>query len=161
MKHIKEKFLIFFWKSFVQETSLQREREKVDLYSGPVAGRRVSVRAVTGVPQTTFKAFDPRFAVVSSLLRLAWALEEGRPWRIWFWCKGAVVVRKAWWSSLCGYLVLSPGGGGSVSSVDAGSCPREVEATFSSAVVGLDYGGEGVSCLASPSAGSLAPFLRV
>nr|VDD28648.1 unnamed protein product [Brassica oleracea] len=43
--------------------------------------------------------------------------------------------------AFCGFLVLSPGGGGSVSSVDAGSGPREVEATFSSAVVGLDSGG--------------------
>ncbi|WZY72526.1 hypothetical protein YC2023_004766 [Brassica napus] len=47
------------------------EREKVDLYSDPVTGRRVNVRAVTGVSQATFKAIDPRFAVVSSLLRLA------------------------------------------------------------------------------------------
>ncbi|KAF2533167.1 hypothetical protein F2Q70_00031633 [Brassica cretica] len=35
-------------------------------------------------------------------------------------------------------------------SVDAGSGPREVEATLSSALVGQDYGGEGAPCLASP-----------
>ena len=38
-------------------------------------------------------------------------------------------------------VVLSPGGGGSASSVVAGSGPREVEATLSSAFVGQDYGG--------------------
>ncbi|KAH0914813.1 hypothetical protein HID58_029259 [Brassica napus] len=48
-----------------------KEREKVDLYSGPVTGRRVSVRAVTGASQATVKAFDLRFAIVPSLLRLA------------------------------------------------------------------------------------------
>ncbi|KAF3540847.1 hypothetical protein F2Q69_00020076 [Brassica cretica] len=43
-------------------------------------------------------------------------------------------------SAFCGLLVSFPGGGGSVSSVDAGSGPREVEATLGSVVVGLDYG---------------------
>ncbi|KAF3522091.1 hypothetical protein F2Q69_00046267 [Brassica cretica] len=105
----------------------RRERRKVDSSSGPVIGRRVSVRAVTGAPKATVNS--ARSSLCRRPLPPPPCLSSGR-------------------RSSMALLFL-----GSVSSVDAGSGPREVKPTLSSAFVGQDYGGEGAPCLASASIG--------
>ncbi|XP_013595187.1 PREDICTED: uncharacterized protein LOC106303476 [Brassica oleracea var. oleracea] len=83
--------------------------------------------------------------------------EEGlrsHPWRICFWSKSAVV-----WRFGAVKLIVLPvdvsfsGGGGSYSSVTAGPCFREVEASSAPPSSVLSPGGEGSLSLASPALG--------
>ncbi|WZZ68005.1 hypothetical protein YC2023_079375 [Brassica napus] len=76
------------------------------------------------------------------------------PRRICFWSKGAVV----WRLGAVKLVVLPvdvsfPGGGGSFSSVTAGPCLREVEASSALSSSVFSPGGEGSLSLASPALG--------
>ena len=64
-------YLLIKFIKVIQERRERRERRKADPSSGPVNGRRVSARTVTGTPKATKKIFDLRFADVPSLFRLA------------------------------------------------------------------------------------------
>ena len=63
-----------YWRTYIKyerQREKRKKREKADIESGQVGGRRVSVRAVTGAPKDNVTAIDINFALVSSLIRIA------------------------------------------------------------------------------------------
>ncbi|CAF1933103.1 unnamed protein product [Brassica napus] len=130
----------------------QREsRSKIGSGERPARERACRRRSPSSYCKRCWSFASLLSPLTSALLEL-WF--RSYPWQICLWSKGAVV----WRFGAVKLVILPvdvsfPGGGGSYSSVAAGPCLREVEASSAPPSSVLSLGGEGSLSFASPALG--------